>query len=224
MKPQYQQTALNAALDSFKVKTSGDAVAVTSSEVVTPIRLAPGVPFTGSSALPQPLQVVKNLKFIIRTNEFTAGTDGIFAILGTDKDYHNTCGSCPEDENKAAVYLNSVSCDKYSMWQDELCSTTYFLLNMTVKVKSLVAGTLPALPEQVKYSRYNLMGDNDGGVIDIASMEDDVNYNPNKAFVSIPLVGQAARIDRFTKWRITDLIPGMEYTITLDVFGQSGLV
>ncbi len=220
--PQGVREALGIGLGNLKIATATDKVGIVSEDVSTPLRAPEGSPLGGQVARPQGAPVIPFATIIVDTSAFTEATTDIVCKIGDGSGVHkNGCFDCAGGStNEAFPIIGSATCNQYETLINKLCNSPLTLGAVKVEVSkaatnSSVNSTLE-LPEAIKYSRKNLLGDGPTGTVHIALFEKDENYpNPAKRYTTVALTNDAALLDADTQWTIPNLVGGRIYKFTI---------
>jgi len=204
-----------AGLDYTKTKTLNDNVATTV-DVASPQVKPAGSPLDGQVAVTQGAPVEAFHTIIIDTSAFLE-TDAAVAYLGDASEVHElSCTSCSTSENKAAVYMGSPVCDMYPAFLNRLCSTPYAISAVEIRAMQNGGSGLVELPQNIEFSRKNLLGEGEHGLIHVAQFEDLQAYpRTDLKYANIALTDKSNRFDRDTRWRIKGLVGKRKYQLTL---------
>jgi hypothetical protein len=213
--PRNIAAAITGGLEYVKEKTATDVVATTA-DVNGPQSLPPGSPLAGQVALSKGAPIEDHITIIVDTTAFPE-TSEVVAYIGDASEVHETsCNTCSSTENKAAVYLGSPTCDRYPTFLNRLCSTPYTFSALQFRARK-VSGTADiALPEQIEWSRQNLNGQGDKGILHI-SLNENLEAFPRAdlKYADLSLDNMANLFDRDTRWRIPGLVGGRRYELKL---------
>lgn len=207
--------AITGGLEYVKEKTSTDVVATTA-EVNGPQATPQGSPISGQVAVSKGAPVEDHIVIIVDTTAFAENVECV-AYIGDASEVHEaSCSTCNSAESKASVYIGSSTCDRYPAFLNRLCSTPYTFSALQFRARK-VSGTADiALPEQVEWSRQNLNGQGDKGILHI-SLNENLEAFPRAdlKYADLPLDNQANLFDRDTRWRIPGLVGGRRYELKL---------
>ena len=213
--PGHASRALLQGLDFTKTKTANDKVATTvevGGPQVTPL----GSPVDGQVAVTMGAPVEEFVTIFVDTSAF-AENETVVGYLGDASEVHEaSCTTCSTSENKAAVYMEDPTCDKYPAFLNRLCSTPYTFGAMSIRAMQNGGSGLVALPNRIEFSRMNLSGDGNHGNIFVSQFENlEAFPRTDLKYADIPLLGQSNLFDRDTRWRIPGLKGKRLYEIRL---------
>lgn len=216
--PKGVQEALGMGLSNLKIATVTDKVGIVSDDVSTPLRAPEGSPLGGQVARPQGAPIPPFATIIVDTSAFTEATTDIFCNIGDGSGVHkNGCFSCNTGStNEAFPIIGSATCNQYETLINKLCNSPLTLGALKVEVSKAAtnssANSTLELPESIKYSRKNILGDGPTGTVHISLFEKDENYpNPSKKYTTVALTNEAALLDSDTQWTVSNLVGGRIY-------------
>ncbi len=215
--PKQWADAINSGLLNLKTVTGGDSVAVVSPGISTPQIAPTGSPLGGQIAVPQGAPVPSFIPIIIDTSAFAESVTDIECIIGDASTVHAaTCAACTTSSNTTEPIIKSATCNSYSVFLNKLCSQPFTFSALSVEV-SRTGGTAPlALPDQIDFSRRNLLGEGVQGPIFVSIAEDyTIQERGTVRFAAVSLTNEQARFDADTQWKLTGLVGNRKYLLKL---------
>lgn len=207
-----------AGLEYTKKKMPNDLVATTV-DVTGPQVTPPGSPVDGQVAKSAGAPVEKYITIVLDTSEFDEEQECV-AVIGDSSETHETsCDGCSGEQNQAAVYIGSPTCNRYPVFLNRLCSTPYTFAAFQIKAQKTSGASddsVVELPDHIMFSRKNINGEGDFGRIDVSNFENlEAFPRTDLKYADISLSSAANLFDRDTKWKIPGLVGGRKYTLTL---------